>query len=177
MIQVITDKSGFEYDIHSLVKAFFPAEDVFVSLPEKEKPADRRIEVRVPEGEDRIAVKNRLKQELYQSLSAETGRVLPWGSLTGIRPVKIAMGFLTEGKEEEIRPYMQKTYFCSDEKIDLATEIAARELAVIRRLSKPGGYSLYAGVPFCPTTCAYCSFASYPVSAFSDRIGPYLAAL
>ena len=179
MIQVITDKPGYSYDIHSLVKAFFPAEDVFVfegRTPESKE--EKQIYVSIPEGDDRIAVKNRIKQELYRRLSGETGRSLPWGSLTGIRPVKIPMGFLADGRgEEEIASYMEKTYFCSREKIALATEIAKRELSVIRRLEKENGYSLYVGIPFCPTTCAYCSFASYPLERFSDRKEDYLKAL
>ncbi|MBQ7506562.1 MAG: coproporphyrinogen dehydrogenase HemZ [Lachnospiraceae bacterium] len=179
MIQVITDKPGYSYDIHSLVKAFFPAEDVFVfegRMPESKE--EKQIYVSIPEGDDRIAVKNRIKQELYRRLSGETGRRLPWGSLTGIRPVKIPMGFLADGRgEEEIASYMEKTYFCSREKIALATEIAKRELSVIRRLEKENGYSLYVGIPFCPTTCAYCSFASYPLERFSDRKEDYLKAL
>ena len=179
MIQVITDKPGYSYDIHSLVKAFFPAEDVFVfegRTPESNE--EKQIYVSIPEGDDRIAVKNRIKQELYRRLSGETGRSLPWGSLTGIRPVKIPMGFLADGRgEEEIASYMEKTYFCSREKIALATEIAKRELSVIRRLEKENGYSLYVGIPFCPTTCAYCSFASYPLERFSDRKEDYLKAL
>ena len=179
MIQVITDKPGYSYDIHSLVKAFFPAEDVFVfegRMPESKE--EKQIYVSIPEGDDRIAVKNRIKQELYRRLSGETGRRLPWGSLTGIRPVKIPMSFLADGRgEEEIASYMEKTYFCSREKIALATEIAKRELSVIRRLEKENGYSLYVGIPFCPTTCAYCSFASYPLERFSDRKEDYLKAL
>ncbi len=174
-MKVVTDKKGYAYDIHSLVKAFFPEEDVFVS-EETDEDADLRISV--PEGEDRVAVKNSIKQDLYRRLSAETGRTLPWGSLTGIRPVKIPMKFLTEGKgEDEIRSYMRETYFCSDEKISLATEIAHRELSVIRRLQEKDGYSLYAGIPFCPTTCAYCSFASYPLGKYGQMTEAYLKAL
>lgn len=30
-----------------------------------------------------------------------TGKELPWGNLTGIRPTKIAMGLLEEGKQKK----------------------------------------------------------------------------
>ena len=37
MITVLLDKAEFEYDIHSLVKAFYPKEEVYVSTKDKEK--------------------------------------------------------------------------------------------------------------------------------------------
>ena len=39
------------------------------------------------------------------------------------------------------------------------------------------GYSLYIGIPFCPTTCLYCSFPSYSIEGFRDRVDEYLDAL
>ena len=84
---------------------------------------------------DRTETKNELKQNFYQILSEITGKKLPWGTLTGIRPTKIPMKFLEEGKTEaEIRAYMQKTYFASDEKIDLSIDIAERELEILKKI-------------------------------------------
>ena len=58
-------------------------------------------------------------------LSADTGKTLPWGTLTGIRPTKIPLQFLEEGKnDEDIRRYMEDTYYCSDGKIDLSIAIS-----------------------------------------------------
>ena len=74
---------------------------------------------------DRFETKNRIKRRLYVLLMGETGKQLPWGTLTGIRPTKIAMTKLAEGAlpEEDLR-YMKETYFTSDEKIRLSIEIA-----------------------------------------------------
>lgn len=84
--------------------------------------------------------------------------------MTGIRPTKIALTRLEEGwKEEDIRSFMKETYLASDEKIDLSIEIAAREKKLLEPLDYERGYSLYVGIPFCPTTCLYCSFTSYPI--------------
>ncbi len=210
MITVLLNKAEFEYDIHSLVKAFYPKEDVYVSTKDKEKkeePVHYHMDVQFapeeiifswkkvePSEENanqtgitkRVAVddtnrketKNSLKRTLYQLLSEYTGVELPWGNLTGIRPTKIPMALLEEGKsEEEIARYMKETYFTSDEKIKLSIEIAERELELLHKLDYEEGYSLYIGIPFCPTTCLYCSFTSYSMSAWKNRMDDYLSAL
>lgn len=210
MITVLLDKAEFEYDIHSLVKAFYPKEEVYVSTKDKEKkeePVHYHMDVQFapeeiifswkkvePSEENenqtgitkRVAVddtnrketKNSLKRTLYQLLSEYTGVELPWGNLTGIRPTKIPMALLEEGKsEEEIARYMKETYFTSDEKIKLSIEIAERELELLHKLDYEEGYSLYIGIPFCPTTCLYCSFTSYSMSAWKNRMDDYLSAL
>lgn len=210
MITVLLDKAEFEYDIHSLVKAFYPKEEVYVSTKDKEKkeePVHYHMDVqfapeeiifswkRVEASEDnanqtgitkcvavddtnRKETKNSLKRTLYQLLSEYTGVELPWGNLTGIRPTKIPMALLEEGKsEEEIARYMKETYFTSDEKIKLSIEIAERELELLHKLDYEEGYSLYIGIPFCPTTCLYCSFTSYSMSAWKNRMDDYLSAL
>ena len=127
---------------------------------------------------NRPETKNRLKQNLYALLSDATGQNLPWGTLTGIRPTKIPMKLLEEGKSrDEIYTYMKQTYFASDEKIRLATDIAERELSLLSKIDYDNGYSLYIGIPFCPTTCLYCSFTSYPIASWAKRVDSYLDAL
>ena len=128
--------------------------------------------------EDRFETKNRIKRRLYVLLMGETGKQLPWGTLTGIRPTKIAMTKLAEGAlPEEIFRYMKETYFTSDEKIRLSIEIAQRERQLLSAIDYKNGYSLYIGIPFCPTTCLYCSFTSYPIGKWKERTGEYLEAL
>ena len=72
---------------------------------------------------------------------------------------------------------MKQTYFASDEKIRLATDIAERELSLLSKIDYDNGYSLYIGIPFCPTTCLYCSFTSYPIASWAKRVDSYLDAL
>ena len=203
MIEVTLNQPEFEYDIHSLIKAFYPSEYVGVSAEKKEydEPVTSRMHVeytddaitlRWQQGEtapavertfavdplDRPETKNRLKQNLYALLSDATGQYLPWGTLTGIRPTKIPMKLLEEGKSrDEIYTYMKQTYFASDEKICLATDIAERELSLLSKIDYDNGYSLYIGIPFCPTTCLYCSFTSYPIASWAKRVDSYLDAL
>lgn len=85
--------------------------------------------------EDRKKTKNELKQQLYYLLTVYAGKTLPWGTLTGIRPTKIPMELLEEGKsEDEIRSYMKETYLASDEKIELSLSVAKRELELLSRM-------------------------------------------
>lgn len=219
MIEVLLNKPEFEYDIHSLIKAFFPEQYVGVSAEKKEYDEKIDIRMQVNYGEDtiqitwqeimhanedaqanekpgqeevkeipgetiqvdfsdRVRTKNQLKQMLYRMLCDYTKRTLPWGNLTGIRPTKIPMKLLEEGKSrEEIYRYMKDTYLASDEKIELATDIAERENAILKKIDYDNGYSLYIGIPFCPTTCLYCSFTSFPIVKWEKRMDLYKEAL
>ena len=126
----------------------------------------------------RFETKNKIKRGLYDILEKRTERELPWGTLTGIRPTKIAMTKLDEGwKRDDIIRYMRDTYLTSREKIDLSIEIAEREKSLLSAVSYKDGYSLYVGIPFCPTTCLSCSFTSFPIGKWEGRTGLYLEAL
>ena len=65
----------------------------------------------------------------------------------------------------------------SREKAELAAEIAERERRILSGIHYENGYSLYVGIPFCPTTCLYCSFTSFPLTSWRDRVDEYLDAL
>lgn len=211
MIIVYTDKEKYFYDIHSLVKSFYPEEDVLVFVKgSRQIPEDANVILTIDmtlawdEGhidadfiwDGRAAKsfsmdcireseacsadmtdspKNVLKRLLYTALNEETGKDLPWGTLTGIRPVKIAMHRLIGGDSDiQIRDYMKKTYICSDEKTDLSIEIAHRENRLLEGTTDGKGYSLYVNIPFCPTRCAYCSFMSSPIGLWKGKVDDYL---
>lgn len=128
--------------------------------------------------DNRTETKSRIKRRLYALLVLRTGRLLPWGTLTGIRPAKIVMTKLEEGlTAEEAGAYMEKTYFTSRDKIDLAVRTALKETELLKTLDCHRGCSLYIGIPFCPTTCLYCSFTSYPIGKWRGRTHLYLEAL
>lgn len=146
--------------------------------PELEEELQHVEEPILVDYDDRFETKNKIKRRLYVSLMSATGKLLPWGTLTGIRPTKIAMTKLGEGwSGEEIARYMKETYYTSDEKIGLSIEIAKRERELLSAIDYQNGYSLYVGIPFCPTTCLYCSFTSYPIGKWEGRTGLYLNAL
>lgn len=202
MIEVKINDGSFAYDIHSLIQAFYPGMEVQVREKEaftEEAPLQMEVQigreeilfslydqgafqrkghVYVRDPEDRKLLKNQLKKLIYQELSAFTGKTLPWGTLTGIRPTKIPMAMLEEGHSNlEIARYMWETYDCSKEKTALAISIAHREREVLQNLDYEKGYSLYIGIPFCPSICLYCSFSSSPFSVWEKRVEDYLEAL
>ena len=189
------NKAKYEYEMHSLTKAFYPEEDVRVLSPEsavKDKAVlemaprleiffgDDRANIRGEAGEREVLSerKDAFGAALYQYFSELTGKKLPWGNLTGIRPTKIAMTMLEEGKgEEEILNFLREKHFVSEEKARLGLDIAEREKELLSQIDYDNGYSLYIGIPFCPTTCLYCSFTSFPIVSWKKRVGDYLAAL
>ncbi|MCR4896844.1 MAG: coproporphyrinogen dehydrogenase HemZ [Lachnospiraceae bacterium] len=120
---------------------------------------------------------------LYRILQEETGRSLPWGNLNGVRPTKPAFRALQAGKtREEILESYGREHFVSREKAELAVDIAGRELGLLRCFDHDGagvsaGYSLYIGIPFCPSTCLYCSFTSFPIAAYRGETDRYVDCL
>lgn len=204
MIAVQLNKKDFEYDIHSLVRAFYPGVDVpiYYDNDSTQEPyefkimitySDTRIVIAFIEPTGIIAVKrmievdyyaerkdtkNHLKKLLYGMLQERTGQKLPWGTLTGIRPTKIPMALLEKGmKNTEAADYMRDTYYCSSEKTALSIMIANRERYILKDINYKNGYSLYIGIPFCPSICSYCSFSSSPIKVWKDKVEAYLDAL
>lgn len=197
MFVVELNRANYEYDVHSIVKAFWAEEQVTVLTPDskEEKRAELAGEVRLRveiaddgaklimddkeyswnRGDEQDSYKDGFKRFLYRSLCEVTGKTLPWGNLTGIRPTKIAYGMLDENKSDaEILEFLQKKHYVSDEKALLSIDIAKRERELLKDVHYEGGYSLYIGVPFCPTTCLYCSFTSYPIAAYRKVVDDYV---
>lgn len=125
--------------------------------------------------ENKPVFRNLLKSAAYNLLCSMTGRVLPWGDLTGVRPTKIAMAELKAGKsyEDAVSNYIN-TYHVSDRKANLATKVASFEMGVIADIDMNNDYCLYVGIPFCPSRCLYCSFTSYPIGVYKDKAAKYV---
>ena len=203
MIKVYTNKENYQNDIHSLIKAFYPEQEVKIydmNFVEQEEHCslvivqflENRLEVffdikfndnskkeytNVYKNDIRVT-KDTYKLSFYEDLCDYTGKTLPWGNLTGIRPTKLSMGMLAEGMyEEEIVRQLEVSHAVSKEKAKLSIDIAKREQHILSSMHYKDGYSLYIGIPFCPTTCLYCSFTSYPIAAWQKHIPAYLQAL
>ncbi|MDD6071129.1 MAG: coproporphyrinogen dehydrogenase HemZ [Clostridiales bacterium] len=127
---------------------------------------------------DKKLARNPLKAGLYRLLSDYTGKTLPWGSMTGVRPTKVATEMLERGvPEEQIHKVYADTYLTIDQKADICIEVAKKEQELFQGFEYEEEYCLYIGIPFCPTRCLYCSFTSYPIGAYQDKVDDYLNAL
>ena len=201
MIAIELNSRDFEHDIRALLMAFFSDRDLCfmdegasgqdaASVHVRIHTEVQLFQVRIWDEEkefcaeaeyhtkNRKEKKNILKRTIYSVLHDYTGKELPWGTLTGIRPTKIALTMLQEGvSKEAIEEHLRQVYYTGQKKIDLSLEIAEREKKLTEFIRPEDSYSLYIGIPFCPTTCAYCSFTSYPIHQWKERTEDYLQAL
>ena len=188
MIKIESKKNKFTYNVYHVTKAFYPKEEIVQTVDEKQEPF---VRIQLPGGtcfslapeecvqtEDPQEEKRDVTKKVYQFLSAQTGQNLAWGMLTGVRPTKLVMQKIESGMtKEEIFHFLKDQYCVSDAKATLAYEIACREKALLDQLDCQNGYSLYAGIPFCPSICSYCSFSSSPIAEWKDQVDRYLDAL
>ena len=200
MILLEQNVQDYNNDLRAMIMAFFPGEKIVSG--EKKQEADGAVRFKLeahfgdertsltlikPDGSiandkivyggyrDRKAFRNEFKLALYRLLSGYTGRKLPWGDLTGVRPTKIAMKAVKEGKEKsEITDYYIKTYDTSEKKASLSYDVAKNELGLIKKIDFKNSYCLYIGIPFCPSRCLYCSFAAYAIESQKDKVDRYL---
>ena len=118
-----------------------------------------------------------IKRSIFNVLDELFKTYVPWGILTGIRPVKIVHNLLDQDLSgEDIRENLKNNYLIKDEKIDLALDIAKRERVFIYPIDK-NKISLYVSIPFCPTRCVYCSFPANPMKQFGHLRDKYVKAL
>lgn len=185
MIRITLKDNEFSYDMRALAQAFCPEKKCVVEQREdwvgrNDFPVRWEIDG-VKEYEECFPApytKNEVKRGVYGFLAGYTGKKLPWGILTGIRPAKIPLRMLMEGKsEEQIRKVLLTEYMCSSEKTALALNVAKKEAALTAGIDHESSVSIYIGIPFCPSICAYCSFSSYPLRQYADKVDRYLDAL
>ncbi|MCG0239583.1 MAG: coproporphyrinogen dehydrogenase HemZ [Firmicutes bacterium] len=117
-------------------------------------------------------------------LGGLTGIAPGWGILTGVRPTKLVHDLLDRGLPmEEVRRYLAEEYRVRPDKIDLVTEVAARQRPFLRHGAgdperyDPRAISVYIGIPYCPTICSFCSFSIYPLQEHRGELPHFLAAL
>lgn len=130
-----------------------------------------------PEEQVYHTVQQAVKQSFYKAGTLLLGHDLPWGSLTGVRPVKLPtkaiLGGATPAQAER---ELAETYHVSPPRRKLAMACAAQSVKAIQSLA-PDELSLYIGIPFCPSRCVYCSFISAAVEQCLPLVSPFVDAL
>ncbi len=188
MIRIRVNHEMFAYDMYHITKAFCPKETIIQEVDESwinaveilyetlaGAEAFQVSEEKVSDITERKLKKRYVNLKLYSWLSQVTGKELAWGILTGVRPTKLMMGLLEAGmSEEDTVTWMKENYCVTDKKAKLGLTVAKKEKELLSRLDYKDGYSLYIGIPFCPTTCSYCSFTSYPICRWKTRVDEYV---
>lgn len=181
---------NFHFELENLTRLFFTNEKITVirDFSEPQPPyiyteVSDKITISVNIGsfnKSETAVKkltdddNELvsAQLLYKLLCDFTGLTQPWGILTGVRPVKLLRRLAEESNEEQAVKKFENDFFVSNEKIALSRETEHNERKILE-LSKPESFSLYVGIPFCPSRCSYCSFVMASIERAEKLIEPY----
>lgn len=181
---------NFHFELENLTRLFFPNEKITVirDFSEIQPPyiyteVSDEITISVNIGsfnKSETAVKkltdddNELvsAQLLYKLLCDFTGLTQPWGILTGVRPVKLLRRLAEESNEEQAVKKFEKDFFVSNEKTALSRETEHNERKILE-LSRPESFSLYVGIPFCPSRCSYCSFVMASIERAEKLIEPY----
>lgn len=186
------------YEIEMLVRMLFPVvtlkplngldeneEDEYIRVEVVKKDEGCEAFIKIKKGDSSFSVSVSLsgsENELVETIAREVytiaqnvgAPVLRWGTLTGIRPVKLfhmarEAGFSDDRTINELK----QRFLASDEMLELCRKIADREKDINDK-SLPNGFSLYISIPFCPQRCSYCSFVSQSVEKQQELIEPYV---
>jgi len=185
MIKVKLNNTKFNYDVYQIINLFF----LFADIKFVEENYDFNIEVeedtvKIQKGSESFEykvsktykLKDEVKKAVFIYFSKHTTNQLPWGTLIGIRPSKKALELLQEGySEEAIIAQFKEKHVTREDKAQLCIDVAKFEKNIVNK--SKDNISVYIGMPFCPTRCLYCSFASNPIASCKDVVEPYLVAL
>ena len=132
----------------------------------------------MPACDETVSLRRRILQQSYFKAALPFLKAAPaWGALSGVRPTKLTTRCLMAGlNDEETIREMEKTYFVTPRRAKLALDCSKATVAAAEKLD-PNDISLYVGIPFCPTRCAYCSFVSRTIGKRTELMEPYLEAL
>ncbi|MBQ5153416.1 coproporphyrinogen III oxidase [Macrococcoides caseolyticum] len=128
---------------------------------------------------DKRAMKQALGETLIEILTAHTGITQSWGTLTGIRPLKLYHKYLKQGHSDSaIKQRLKRDYLIADDKLELMDRITKTQLNALPDLYElEQEVSIYIGIPFCPTKCAYCTFPAYAIQVHKNDVPEFLVGL
>lgn len=166
---------NFDLQVSDLLKvqAEIPGSEPLHAHYEKALPSD------LSQKDKERMIKHAVSYVYLSVLQTYTGMTQKWGILTGIRPTKLLHKMLHEGMpKEEAHKKLQTEYMISDEKIQLMQNIIERQLSVVPDLYElQNEVSIYIGIPFCPTKCAYCTFPAYAINGRQGSVNSFLGGL
>lgn len=199
---LLIDGHSLHYEMENLCRVFFPHQKINVvcepcddkilaytgikkrengvcvtarlKIKDKEKENTRMISFK--EAEDKRELERCMGVLLFSLFVELCGYRPKWGILTGVRPVKLFGRFVSELGEEKAAAFFEKNLLVSHEKTELARATLKNERKILS-VSAPESFSLYIGIPFCPTRCAYCSFVSSSVDKTFKLIPDYVELL
>ena len=184
------------YEVEHLVRLFYPMAPLTLTPPEagedcvwaERKPDGLLALVREHSGQETVSAPLpgpdgeteafALASLTYDLLRRWTGIRPPWGKMTGVRPVRLIHDKRAAGwSEAEIDRFFLSRFDCSEQKYQMARAIADLQEPILRLGSEPKTYSLYIGIPFCPSRCSYCSFVSCNLDRDRKLVQPYVDCL
>ncbi|MEY8000329.1 coproporphyrinogen III oxidase [Clostridium sp. Mt-5] len=185
-IKVKLNPNIYRYQIFQIINLFYDFTDI-VFVEDKDWDFNIMILENIMLIEDKQGIhktefqsdltdNENVRKIVFLYFSQNIDRNLPWGTLVGIRPSKIALKLIKEGKSKgDIAEYFYRHFCCRKDKSELCIDIASRERSLVNTSSK--NISVYIGMPFCPTKCIYCSFASNPIEKCKNVVEDYLESL
>jgi coproporphyrinogen dehydrogenase HemZ len=161
----------YKSELIELVKVFLSPADFSVEVDDNIQTADT-IQIKWP---DDLTDFNAIKRYYYDELKTQTGYEPPWGILIGVRPVKKVNEYIASGwTDRRIRNELVNQYYLREDKVDLLLKICNNQQG-INKISTESMVGIYIGIPFCPSRCSYCSFASN--QADEVKMQAYIVAL
>ena len=187
------------YEVEHLARLFYPMAPLTLTPPEPAEDClwaektDTGLRVLVRQGEKSKTLEAPLPLPVeqggetpefalasltYDLLRQWTGIRPPWGKMTGVRPVRLIHDKRAAGwSAEQIDRFFLQRFDCSEQKYEMAKEIADLQEPILQLGSAPKTYSLYIGIPFCPSRCSYCSFVSCNLDRDRKMVQPYVDCL
>ncbi len=176
------------HQYEELIKVFLKPEDFLIILDKEDVNCsnvvdiyDEHAKIKSEDKYYELVLKedrNILKKEIFEILTDETGKSVSWGTITGIRPVKLfgetVKNFDGCDKVAETEAFFKEYYCVSKEKAKLTSDIYNYQMSAFGEAPEKS-VGLYIGIPFCPTRCLYCSFTSNQTT--DDEIEKYMVAL
>lgn len=189
-MKILCENLDIEKDMQDLVNLFYSEDDCSFSIDHKSQEDGENFKSILTIGDKvfekdfviekgtsdllkKSLRKRNFKNHLYEVLSEISGKSLPWGSLTGVRPTKFARDLVERG---EVKPHLigetlVRDYHLSSEKAKLVVQILQNQNCIIKNDKL---IDLFINIPICPTRCNYCSFISNELCTVADKVDLYL---